>query len=85
VVGLPAAGARLDLDPGEFNRREKWLTGTMYGSEDPAVALPILLEHVRAGRLQLRPLLGPTFRLDDVNDAIDASLAGSAGRVVVQP
>jgi S-(hydroxymethyl)glutathione dehydrogenase/alcohol dehydrogenase len=85
VVGLPAAGARFDLDPGEFNRREKWLTGTMYGSEDPAVALPILLEHVRAGRLQLRALLGPTFRLDDVNDAIEASLAGSAGRVVVQP
>ena len=85
VVGLPVAGARFDLDPGEFNRREKWLTGTMYGSEDPAVALPILLEHVRAGRLQLRPLLGPTFRLDDVNDAIEASLAGSAGRVVVQP
>lgn len=85
VVGLPATGARFDLDPGEFNRREKWLTGTMYGSEDPAVALPILLEHVRAGRLQLRPLLGPMFGLDDVNDAIDASLAGSAGRVVVQP
>jgi S-(hydroxymethyl)glutathione dehydrogenase/alcohol dehydrogenase len=85
VVGLPAAGARFDLDPGEFNRREKWLTGTMYGSEDPAVALPILLEHVRAGRLQLRPLLGPTFGLDDVNDAIEASLAGSAGRVVVRP
>jgi S-(hydroxymethyl)glutathione dehydrogenase / alcohol dehydrogenase len=85
VVGLPAAGARLDLDPGEFNRREKWLTGTMYGSEDPAVALPILLEHVRAGRLELKGLLGPTFALDEVNDAIEASLAGSAGRVVVQP
>jgi S-(hydroxymethyl)glutathione dehydrogenase/alcohol dehydrogenase len=85
VVGLPAAGARLDIDPGEFNRREKWLTGTMYGSEDPAVALPILLEHVRAGRLDLRPLLGPTFPLEQVNDAIEASLAGSAGRVVVQP
>jgi S-(hydroxymethyl)glutathione dehydrogenase/alcohol dehydrogenase len=85
IVGLPAAGARLDIDPGEFNRREKWLTGTMYGSEDPAVALPILLEHVRAGRLDLRPLLGPTFPLDRVNDAIEASLAGSAGRVVVQP
>ena len=85
VVGLPAAGARLDLDPGEFNRREKWLTGTMYGSEDPAVALPVLLEHVRAGRLALRPLVGPSFPLEHVNDAIDASLAGSAGRVVVQP
>src|SRR5204862_4450735 len=68
VVGLPSAGARLDLDPGEFNRREKWLTGTMYGSEDPAVALPVLLEHVRAGRLVLSPLLGPSFPLERVND-----------------
>jgi hypothetical protein len=30
-------------------------------------------------------LLGPAFGLDDVNDAIDASLAGSSGRVVVRP
>ena len=57
----------------------------MYGSEDPAVALPVLLEHVRAGRLLLHPLLGPSFPLERVNDAIEASLAGSAGRVVVQP
>ena len=42
IVGLPAAGARLELDPTEFIRREKRLTGTIYGSEDPAVALPVL-------------------------------------------
>jgi S-(hydroxymethyl)glutathione dehydrogenase / alcohol dehydrogenase len=85
IVGLPAAGARLDLDPAEFNRREKFLTGTMYGSEDPAVALPILLEHVRAGRLKLRELLGPTYPLEQVNDAFEAALAGSPGRVLVTP
>jgi S-(hydroxymethyl)glutathione dehydrogenase/alcohol dehydrogenase len=85
MVGLPAAGARLDLDPGEFDRREKWLTGTMYGSEDPAVALPLLLDHVRAGRLELASLVGPVYALDDVNDAVAASLGGSAGRVLVVP
>jgi S-(hydroxymethyl)glutathione dehydrogenase/alcohol dehydrogenase len=85
IVGLPAAGARLDLDPAEFNRREKLLTGTMYGSEDPAVALPVLLEHVRAGRLRLRELVGPTFPLERVNEAIAASLAGARGRVLVIP
>jgi S-(hydroxymethyl)glutathione dehydrogenase/alcohol dehydrogenase len=85
IVGLPAAGVRLDLDPAEFNRREKFLTGTMYGSEDPAVALPVLLEHVRAGRLKLRELLGPIYPLDSVNDAFDAALAGSPGRVLVKP
>lgn len=85
IVGLPAAGARLELDPAEFNRREKVLTGSMYGSEDPAVALPQLLEHVRAGRLELASLLGPSYALDDVNDAFEASLAGSPGRVLVTP
>jgi S-(hydroxymethyl)glutathione dehydrogenase / alcohol dehydrogenase len=85
IVGLPAAGARLDLDPADFNRREKFLTGSMYGSQDPAVALPVLLDHVRAGRLQLEPLLGPRFGLDDVNEAIEASLAGAPGRVLVTP
>jgi len=85
LVGLQAAGVRLDLDPADFVRREKELTGSMYGSEDPRRALPILLEHVRAGALRLEPMVGPRFGLDDVNEAIEASLAGSVGRVVVEP
>jgi S-(hydroxymethyl)glutathione dehydrogenase / alcohol dehydrogenase len=85
IVGIPATGERLDLDFAEFNRREKFLTGTMYGSEDPAVALPILLDHAHAGRLKLRELLGPTYPLERVNDAIDAALGGSPGRVLVMP
>lgn len=85
IVGLPAAGRRLDLDPIELIRKEKWLTGCLYGSEDPAVALPVLLEHVRAGRLELASLVGPTFALDEVDAAIEASLAGSPGRVLLTP
>ena len=34
------AGLRLDLDPFELIRKEKILTGTLYGSEDPAVVAP---------------------------------------------
>jgi S-(hydroxymethyl)glutathione dehydrogenase / alcohol dehydrogenase len=85
VVGLAPTGARLDLDPAEFNRREKFLTGTMYGSEDPAVALPVLLEQLRAGGLHLEELVGPSFPLERANDAVAATLGGSAGRVLVLP
>ena len=85
LVGLPPTGLRLDLDPGEFLRREKFLTGTMYGSEDPAVALPILLDHVAAGRLELGSLIGPVYPLDEIDAAVQASMAGSAGRVLVEP
>jgi len=85
IVGLPATGARLELDPTEFIRREKRLTGTIYGSEDPAVALPVLLDHVREGRLDLRSQLGPAFPLERVNEAVEVSLGGSPGRVLVTP
>ena len=82
IVGLPATGLRLDLDPAEFIRREKWLTGTMYGSEDPAVALPLLLDHVAAGRLELGSLVGPRSRSTRIDDAVQASLELPAGRVL---
>jgi S-(hydroxymethyl)glutathione dehydrogenase/alcohol dehydrogenase len=85
IVGLPAAGKRLDLDPVEFVRRERVLTGTIYGSEDPAVALPLLLDHVRAGRLDLASQLGPSYPLEDINEAVDAALGGTPGRVLVRP
>lgn len=85
VVGLPAAGAKLTLDPLDFTNREKTLTGTIYGSEDPAVALPRLLDLARTGELELAGLVGPSFPLDQADDAFGASLAGSPGRVLVTP
>jgi S-(hydroxymethyl)glutathione dehydrogenase/alcohol dehydrogenase len=85
VVGLPAAGAKLSLDPLDFTNREKTLTGTIYGSEDPAVALPHLLDLVRGGKLELASLVGPSFPLDGADDAFQASLAGEPGRVLVTP
>jgi S-(hydroxymethyl)glutathione dehydrogenase/alcohol dehydrogenase len=83
VVGLPSAGQLYELDPFELIRREKRLTGTLYGSLDPALALPELLEHVAAGRLELGGLVGERFPFERIDDAVAASLAGSAGRVLV--
>ncbi len=85
IVGLPAGGQRLDLDPAEFTRREKRLTGTMYGSEDPAVAMPVLLAHVRSGRLDVASLVGRSFALGELNEAIAASMSGEPGRMLVRP
>ena len=85
VVGLPAAGEKLELDPLDFTNREKTLTGTIYGSEDPAVALPHLLDLVRTGELELASLVGPSFPLERADDAFKSSLAGEPGRVLVIP
>jgi S-(hydroxymethyl)glutathione dehydrogenase/alcohol dehydrogenase len=85
LVGMPPAGARLEVDPFDFTNREKTLTGTIYGSEDPAVALPALLEDIAAGRLELREMLGPSYPLEAADEAFRSSLAGSPGRVLVVP
>jgi S-(hydroxymethyl)glutathione dehydrogenase / alcohol dehydrogenase len=85
LVGIPPAGARLDLDPLEFSNREKTLTGSIYGSEPPAQAMPRVLGLIREGRLELASLVGPRFPLDEVNEAVEASLAGAPGRVLVTP
>ncbi len=85
AVGMAPAGVRLELDPFQLTNEEKWITGSLYGSLDPAEALPGLLEHIRAGRLDLEHALGPSFSLDDADAAIEASLEGSPGRVLVKP
>lgn len=85
AVGMAAAGERLDLDPSELTVREKRLTGSLYGSDDPALALPRLLAEVAAGRLELASLLGPVYPLERIDEAIADSLAGNPKRVLVAP
>ena len=85
LVGMPAAGARLDLDPFDFTSREKALTGTIYGSEDPATLLPRLVDLVREGALELGAIVGPSYPLEQVNEAIADALAGNPRRVLVTP
>jgi len=83
LVGMPPVGTELRVDPFDFAAREKTLTGSIYGSEDPARALPAMLDLVRAGDLRLGPLVGPTFGLDEVNDAFATTMAGEPRRVLV--
>jgi S-(hydroxymethyl)glutathione dehydrogenase/alcohol dehydrogenase len=83
LVGMPAVGAELRVDPFDFAAREKTLTGSIYGSDDPARSLPMLLDLVASGQVQLGPMVGPTFTLDEVNDGIAATLAGEPRRVLI--
>jgi S-(hydroxymethyl)glutathione dehydrogenase/alcohol dehydrogenase len=82
-VGIPAAGTQLSVDPFEFAAREKTLTGSIYGSEDPSRAMPDLLRRVKSGEVKLSPLVGPVYTLKEVNDAIAATLAGEPRRVLI--
>ena len=84
-VGLPAAGAKLELDSWDLVTREKRLVGTVYGSGDPAEMLPDLLASIQAGALDLEAMVGTSYPLDAVNEAVAESLGGAPRRVLVTP
>jgi Zn-dependent alcohol dehydrogenase len=85
AVGMAPAGVVYGLPPGELTNEEKTVTGSLYGSEDPATMLPRVLELVRSGELDLEHALGPAFPLERAQEAVEASLAGVPGRVLVLP
>jgi Zn-dependent alcohol dehydrogenase len=84
-VGLPPAGAKLELDSWDIVTREKRLIGTIYGSGDPAEMLPDVISSIQAGRLDLAPMVGTSYPLEAVNEAVADSLGGAPRRVLVTP
>jgi Zn-dependent alcohol dehydrogenase len=82
VVGLVPAGVDVSLPAIEF-LSEKSITGSYYGSADPAATFPGLIELVRSGRLELGDVVSDLIELDDVEDALQRLRRGEGGRSVV--
>ncbi|MFD7503275.1 Zn-dependent alcohol dehydrogenase [Streptomyces sp. NPDC059850] len=59
------------------------LSGCVYGNSDPARDLPVLAEHIRAGRFDLSAMVTERIGLDGIPAAFDAMLAGRGGRALV--
>jgi S-(hydroxymethyl)glutathione dehydrogenase/alcohol dehydrogenase len=56
----------------------------MYGSTDPAVDVPLLLEHYRAGRLDLAALVTDEVGLDEVGEAFSRMRSGQGARTLIR-
>ena len=82
LVGVPPHDARLPLDtmPLHFG---KVITGSHGGDADPDRDIPRLVRLQQAGRLELTNMLSHRFRLEDVNDALDAMRRGEVVRSVL--
>ncbi|MCA8921695.1 MAG: zinc-binding dehydrogenase [Planctomycetes bacterium] len=82
LVGVPPHDARLPLDtmPLHFG---KVITGSHGGDADPDRDIPRLVRLQQAGRLELTNMLSHRFRLEDVNDALDAMRRGEVVRCVL--
>ena len=67
-----------------FVMQEKRLVGSLYGSGQPARDVPRLVELYREGRLKLAELATRTYKLERVNDALDALAGGEGARGIIR-
>ncbi|GAB2912459.1 MULTISPECIES: Zn-dependent alcohol dehydrogenase [Streptomyces] len=83
VVGIGGKEQQVTFNALEIFHWGRTLSGCVYGNSDPARDLPVLADHVRAGRLDLGALVTDRISLDDIPAAFDAMRAGRGGRAVV--
>jgi S-(hydroxymethyl)glutathione dehydrogenase/alcohol dehydrogenase len=85
AIGLGRAGQEMHLPINLLVQRERRIVGSLYGSANPLLDVPMLLDLYRAGRLPIDRLIGARYPLAAVNDAF-ADLAGNAvGRGIILP
>ena len=85
AVGLVPTGATAQVNVQQLVMQEKTFKGSIYGSTRPQTDFPRLFDLYRRGRLPLDRLLTREWRLDQINEAYDALLAGTVARSVVVP
>ncbi|GHJ20165.1 zinc-binding dehydrogenase [Streptomyces albus] len=84
VVGIGGKDQRVTFSALEIFHFARELRGCVYGNCDPARDLPVLAEHVRAGRLDPGALVTRRIPLQEVGAAFDALRAGRGGRTLVE-
>ncbi|MEU6068138.1 Zn-dependent alcohol dehydrogenase [Streptomyces sp. NPDC047082] len=83
VVGIGGKDQQVTFNALEIFHWGRTLSGCVYGNSDPARDLPVLAEHVRAGRLDLGALVTERIGLEGIPAAFENMLAGKGGRALV--
>ena len=83
MVGMPAAGTKIELDSFHLFYERK-LQGSMMGSNLFPIDMPRLVELYMQGRLKLDELISRRIRLDQVNEALQELKTGQLARSVIE-
>ncbi|WP_393085271.1 Zn-dependent alcohol dehydrogenase [Streptomyces sp. LN704] len=84
VVGIGGKDQQVTFNALEIFHWGRTLAGCVYGNCDPARDLPVLAEHVRAGRLDLAMLVTERIGLEGIPGAFENMVAGKGGRALVE-
>jgi S-(hydroxymethyl)glutathione dehydrogenase/alcohol dehydrogenase len=83
LVGMPASGVTIDIDPGAIASDNQRILGSKMGGSVIHRDIPQLVALYRQGRLKLDELISNRFTLDQINEAIASSKSGAALRNVI--
>ncbi len=83
IVGVGGADQQVSFAAIELFHFARTLTASVYGSSDPDRDLPALAEHVRSGRLDLRPLVSHRIGLGEVGEAFARMRSGTGARSLI--
>ncbi|AVZ72158.1 alcohol dehydrogenase [Streptomyces lunaelactis] len=83
VVGIGGKDQQVTFNALELFHWGRTLSGCVYGNSDPARDLPVLADHIRAGRLDLGGLVTDRIGLEGIPSAFADMLAGKGGRALV--
>ena len=84
LIGQPALGVTAGVPVYELTQFEHDLLGTHIGGAVPALDIPAIAALVVARKLDLTPLVTHRFSLDRIEEAIETTRSGTAGRVVLE-
>ena len=83
VVGIGGKDDMVSFSALEVFHFARTLTACVYGNSDPVKDIPVLAEHVRAGRLDLDSLITDRITLEEIPAAFERMAAGKGGRSLV--
>ena len=83
LIGQPALGVTASFPVYDLTQFEHDVLGTHIGGATPALDIPPLAALAVAGKLDLEPLVTHRYRLEEIEEAIETTRSGNAGRVVL--
>jgi Zn-dependent alcohol dehydrogenase len=83
LIGVPATGATVALDPRPMVVSERVVRGSSYGGARTREDLPRMVELYLAGKLRLDELITTRYGLDEANEAFRALAAGELARGLI--
>lgn len=83
LAGVSPMGSNTNLPGAIITRKEKTVTGTYYGSANPARDFPMLADLYLKGKLDLDRLVSKTYSLDQINEAYADMLSGDLARGLI--